>query len=326
MKIISIALITFLFLFAEESTQQIPSAFNTKPQDTAKTQDQILDDFEENNEISNNNQMMFLNAIQGSFFQKDKQKTDNSLFIDYKNGEIYNVRLRYAMTTTFVFGDDEIAHIILGDEVGFNAKILGDKKYQISNILMLKPLQIGVDSNLTIIGKSGKIYTFYIFSTTFTNRKNPAISVFVKSPNYLSNFKGNQYPITEKKFIKEESDFRKVNYQAKVFDDEKFLKIGDEVNHLYIEKKKIIKGYKQSPKNSKTIMVLEIFNDGDFTYFKFDRSNAKSKFPVAYKVVDGYDNPVNSKIVGDYLVAEDISDKWTLWLGDEYICIRKEKK
>ncbi|GAA9987556.1 hypothetical protein VN1000_15440 [Helicobacter pylori] len=73
-------------------------------------------------------------------------------------------------------------------------------------------------------------------------------------------------------------------------------------------------------------LPTQIFNDEQFTYFKFNRSNARSKFPVVYKVVDGYDNPVNSRVVGDYLIAEDVSNQWNLKLGKAYLCIEKIAK
>ncbi len=51
------------------------------------------------------------------------------------------------MTTTFIF-DEPIAQVVLGDDIGFSTKMLGeDKEHLISNILLVKPLQIGVDSN-----------------------------------------------------------------------------------------------------------------------------------------------------------------------------------
>lgn len=323
-----LCLLIVSFLFAESPT---PSPFKESSQPPLP-QTEESDDMESLE--GTNNQMMFLDAIQESFFKSERKKTDNSVFINYHNGETYKIRLRYAMTTSFIFANDEVSHIILGDDVGFNAKLLGEKKHQISNIVLIKPLQIGIDSNLTIVGKSGKIYTFYIFSTHFTNRKNPAISVFISSNDYNNtpqnkirqkNTKQTKASSNHKK--RRLSDFRGVDYQARVVDDGRFLKIGDEVNHLYIQKSKIIRGYKQKPRafssEAKKMMALEIFNDDDFTYFKFNRASAKSKFPTVYKVVDGYDNPVNSKVVGDYLIAEDISDRWTLRMGDEYVCVSK---
>lgn len=327
---------------AQQNTQS-PFKENYQASESPQENKTTSQDSQESNsdfseiDSSQNSQMIFLNAIQESFFSKKRKKTDNSLFIDYHNGETHNIRLRYAMTTTFIFANDEIAYIVLGDEVGFSTKILGDSKNQVSNIVLVKPLQMGVDTNLTIIGKSGKIYTFYLFSTTFTNGRNPAISVFVSSRNYFQNAKSktaqnknvkNQVKATYKK--KKLEDFRSIDYQARVIDDGKFLKIGDPVNHLYIEKKRVVKGYRQKPKahskEAKKIMAIEIFNDDDFTYFKFNRANAKSKFPAVYKVVDGYDNPINTRVVGDYLIAEDVSDRWTLRIGEEWVCIFKEEK
>lgn len=339
--LISIALCGII-VFAQETQPITPTPFkeNSNPpsQPSQPTNPNLSDDLDFEENAPEENPMQNLNAIQDSFFRKDYKKSDNSVFINYQIGETYKIRLRYAMITTFVF-DEEISHFVLGDEIGFSAKILGEKKKKISNMLLIKPLKIGIDSNLTIVGKSGKIYTFYIFSTSYTNRKNPLITAYISSENFFGNLKqstpqsntskSNNKPNKPKK-KRTLDDFREINYQARIIDDGKFLKIGDEVNHLYIQKSKIKRGYTQKPKafssKAKAMQAIEIFNDDDFTYFKFNRSDALVKFPVVYKVVDGYDNPVNSKVVGDYLVAEDVSDKWTLRMGDEYVCIRKEEK
>ncbi|MGL2872625.1 TrbG/VirB9 family P-type conjugative transfer protein, partial [Helicobacter pylori] len=294
-----------------------------------------------------------------------------------------------------------------------------DKEHLISNILLIKPLQIGVDSNLTIIGKSGKVYSFYMFSTTYTSSKNPALMVYISSKEYFKNFTTTKKEINKenkpthstqnkdiktshnvpKKItkkspnIKEQNPLTKstkialanapislnrfkspsyppsnalansrkasenfkvisnqtkdemkyVDYSAKIKDDGKFIKIGDNVNHIYINKKKMEYGYviidkkkrkwyclwmckKVVKSKYKDDLPTQIFNDEQFTYFKFNRSNARSKFPVVYKVIDGYDNPVNSRVVGDYLIAEDVSNQWNLKLGKAYLCIEKIAK
>ncbi len=324
--------------------------------------------------------------------------------------------------------------MVLGDDIGFSTKMLGeDKEHLISNILLIKPLQIGVDSNLTIIGKSGKVYSFYMFSTTYTSSKNPALMVYISSKEYFKNFtttkkeisKENkpthstqnkdiktshnvpkkitkkspnikeQNPLTESKnptttkialanapislnrfkspsyppsnalansrkasenfkvisnqtkTFKEhrhsQDEMKYVDYSAKIKDDGKFIKIGDNVNHIYINKKKMEYGYVIIDKKKRKWYCLwickkvvrskykddlptQIFNDEQFTYFKFNRSNARSKFTVVYKVIDGYDNPVNSRVVGDYLIAEDVSNQWNLKLGKAYLCIEKIAK
>ncbi len=303
------------------------------------------DDFlEEANETAPahlNHPMQDLNAIQGSFFDKNRSKMSNTLNIDYFQGQTYKIRLRYAMATLLFFSKP-ISDFVLGDKVGFDAKILESN----DRILLIKPLQIGVDSNISVIDNEGKIFSFYVFSTTFTSSKHPNLQVFIEDKNYYSNAflkpqkenKENKENIlenapTNNKPLKEEKEETKEK-------EEETITIGDNTNAMKIIKKDIQKGYKAlkssqrkwyclgicSKKSKLSLMPEEIFNDKQFTYFKFDKKLALSKFPVIYKVVDGYDNPVNTRIVGDYIIAEDVSAKWTLRLGKDYLCIRFVKK
>ncbi|WQW55251.1 TrbG/VirB9 family P-type conjugative transfer protein [Helicobacter pylori] len=303
------------------------------------------DDFlEEANETAPahlNHPMQDLNAIQGSFFDKNRSKMSNTLNINYFQGQTYKIRLRYAMATLLFFSKP-ISDFVLGDKVGFDAKILESN----DRILLIKPLQIGVDSNISVIDSEGKIFSFYVFSTTFTSSKHPNLQVFIEDKNYYSNAfikpqKENQEnkentlenAPTNNKPLKAEKEEAKEK-------EEETITIGDNTNAMKIVKKDIQKGYKTlkssqrkwyclwacSKKSKLSLMPKEIFNDKQFTYFKFDKRLALSKFPVIYKVVDGYDNPVNTRIVGDYIIAEDVSTKWTLRLGKDYLCIRFVKK
>ncbi|MGN8422990.1 TrbG/VirB9 family P-type conjugative transfer protein [Helicobacter pylori] len=304
------------------------------------------DDFlEEANETAPahlNHPMQDLNAIQGSFFDKNRSKMSNTLNIDYFQGQTYKIRLRYAMATLLFFSKP-ISDFVLGDKVGFDAKILESN----DRILLIKPLQIGVDSNISVIDSEGKIFSFYVFSTTFTSSKHPNLQVFIEDKNYYTNAfikpqKENQENMTEnapKDAQKNNKPLKEEKEETKTPEEEAII-IGDNTNAMKIIKKDIQKGYKAlkssqrkwyclwacSKKSKLSLMPKEIFNDKQFTYFKFDKRLALSKFPVIYKVVDGYDNPVNTRIVGDYIIAEDVSAKWTLRLGKDYLCIRFVKR
>ncbi|GAA9576278.1 hypothetical protein HpHA54_10330 [Helicobacter pylori] len=297
--------------------------------------DDFLEEANETAPANLNHLMQDLNAIQGSFFDKNRSKMSNTLNVDYFQGQTYKIRLRYAMATLLFFSKP-ISDFVLGDKVGFDAKILESN----DRILLIKPLQIGVDSNISVIDNEGKIFSFYVFSTTFTSSKHPNLQVFIEDKNYYSNAfmkpqnKENtleKAPTNNNKPLKEEKEETK---------EEETITIGDNTNAMKIVKKDIQKGYKAlkssqrkwyclgicSKKSKLSLMPEEIFNDKQFTYFKFDKKLALSKFPVIYKVVDGYDNPVNTRIVGDYIIAEDVSAKWTLRLGKDYLCIRFIKK
>ncbi|GAA7785959.1 hypothetical protein JP0176_03150 [Helicobacter pylori] len=297
--------------------------------------DDFLEEANETAPANLNHPMQDLNAIQGSFFDKNRSKMSNTLNVDYFQGQTYKIRLRYAMATLLFFSKP-ISDFVLGDKVGFDAKILESN----DRILLIKPLQIGVDSNISVIDNEGKVFSFYVFSTTFTSSKHPNLQVFIEDKNYYSNAfmkpqnKENtleKAPTNNNKPLKEEKEETK---------EEETITIGDNTNAMKIVKKDIQKGYKAlkssqrkwyclgicSKKSKLSLMPEEIFNDKQFTYFKFDKKLALSKFPVIYKVVDGYDNPVNTRIVGDYIIAEDVSAKWTLRLGKDYLCIRFVKK
>ncbi len=297
--------------------------------------DDFLEEANETAPANLNHPMQDLNAIQGSFFDKNRSKMSNTLNVDYFQGQTYKIRLRYAMATLLFFSKP-ISDFVLGDKVGFDAKILESN----DRILLIKPLQIGVDSNISVIDNEGKVFSFYVFSTTFTSSKHPNLQVFIEDKNYYSNAfmkpqnKENtleKAPTNNNKPLKEEKEESK---------EEETITIGDNTNAMKIVKKDIQKGYRAlkssqrkwyclgicSKKSKLSLMPEEIFNDKQFTYFKFDKKLALSKFPVIYKVVDGYDNPVNTRIVGDYIIAEDVSAKWTLRLGKDYLCIRFIKK
>ncbi|GAA7887382.1 hypothetical protein BTM126_11660 [Helicobacter pylori] len=302
--------------------------------------DDFLEEANETAPANLNHPMQDLNAIQGSFFDKNRSKMSNTLNVDYFQGQTYKIRLRYAMATLLFFSKP-ISDFVLGDKVGFDAKILESN----DRILLIKPLQIGVDSNISVIDNEGKIFSFYVFSTTFTSSKHPNLQVFIEDKNYYSNAfmkpqnKENALentPTNDNKPLKEEP----LKEEKEETKEEETITIGDNTNAMKIVKKDIQKGYRAlkssqrkwyclgicSKKSKLSLMPEEIFNDKQFTYFKFDKKLALSKFPVIYKVVDGYDNPVNTRIVGDYIIAEDVSAKWTLRLGKDYLCIRFIKK
>ncbi|GAA7180039.1 TrbG/VirB9 family P-type conjugative transfer protein [Helicobacter pylori] len=299
--------------------------------------DDFLEEANETAPTNLNHPMQDLNAIQGSFFDKNRSKMSNTLNIDYFQGQTYKIRLRYAMATLLFFSKP-ISDFVLGDKVGFDAKILESN----DRILLIKPLQIGVDSNISVIDNEGKIFSFYVFSTTFTSSKHPNLQVFIEDKNYYSNafMKPQNKENKENTFENAPTNNKPLKEEKEETKEEETITIGDNTNAMKIVKKDIQKGYRAlkssqrkwyclgicSKKSKPSLMPEEIFNDKQFTYFKFDKKLALSKFPVIYKVVDGYDNPVNTRIVGDYIIAEDVSAKWTLRLGKDYLCIRFVKK
>ena len=74
----------------------------------------------------------------------------------------------------------------------------------------------------------------------------------------------------------------------------------------------------------KNIEPLQVFDDGEFTYFKFKDIN--SELPAIFLVgKDGSESLVNYRISKKYLVVERVGKKFTLRNGPEIICVYNEK-
>lgn len=332
-------------------------AFSAEPNpfadggDSGGGDDSIFDDTETTTKATN--KMMFLDAVQKKFWSPSRKPSDNTLNIKFVAGETHKIRTRANMTTTIILDGDKIASVIIGDSVGFEMKELGTSKYDLSNILTIKPKLIGIDTNLTIIGESGNIYSFYVFSTDHKNRRNPAFLVFVSEIRKIDKIKVEN--LEEKAKKEQEKAFKKLigndtSNEQENNEDKKHLSafqlsdsieeetdkeiiIGDKINKIKIKKDEIKRGYMQFPKTkwgveskaSVKLKAKDIFHDKKWTYFKFDRELATSKFPAIFRVIDGYDNPMNSRIVGNYLIVETIADKWTMRIGDEWVCVRTQE-
>lgn len=72
--------------------------------------------------------------------------------------------------------------------------------------------------------------------------------------------------------------------------------------------------------DKKGIALNRVFDDGQFTYFLFDKD---TDIPAIYVVgKDGTESIVNSRREGPYMVIERVADRFTLRNGTAYLCVR----
>lgn len=76
---------------------------------------------------------------------------------------------------------------------------------------------------------------------------------------------------------------------------------------------------------AENVSPLEVFDDGEFTYFKFKDINAQ--YPAIFEVLpDGNESLINFRISPNgYLVIEMVSSQFTLRYGNELACVFNEK-
>jgi type IV secretory pathway VirB9-like protein len=324
-----------------------------------------------------------------------------------------------AKTTVFLpYGDKPISQAN-GSPEAFKIELPKEdkSKYDLSNTFTISSKYVRTDTTLTIIGASGRVYNFYIYSVGLNSKVIPNSTVFItldgKMPllnkrvdlnekdkqilalkNEIKQYK-EKLDITIQKETKNLKKFNIASIQldykfdddfnlAAVFNDDEYtyFKFKDKFNipkFYYVDEKKdkitlnfimfenIIKVHKLSSNWSLELNgeILEIkkignfeieysnkklyvdmtktkyniksisgddklkpqiiFYDKQFTYFKFDMSSGFNAFPLVYRVVDGYDNFVDTEIVNDYVVVKTLHDGFTLRLGELHNCIRLAK-
>ena len=60
----------------------------------------------------------------------------------------------------------------------------------------------------------------------------------------------------------------------------------------------------------------------DYNKFKYEKKK-NGKIPAVFAVIDKLDTPVETKVIGDWIIAETRNNKWTIWSGESYVCIEK---
>lgn len=260
---------------------------------------------------------------------KDGQDLKMIENIKYEPNKTYKIPLRQFLSTYFIFDNDNIAFFDTGDNVSFTSKLLGVGKYDFSNVLMITPKVIGVDTNLTVFGESGNVYNFYIYSTNHESQIQPKNLVHISEERTA--IEKIKVVNLEKEKVQEAYEEQKkkekelVSTVGNIDDQIDYATIGEGINQIKIKREEIIQDFIQDGED-KELFAGEIFRDKKFVYFKFDSKNGLIKFPIIYRVIEGIDNPINTRVVGNYIIAETISNSFTLRFGDNnHVCVRRLK-
>lgn len=274
-------------------------------------------------------QTVKLNKVQAAF---DKAKPqDNTRIYPWKPNVTYKIKLREFMQSVVILPTNEkITGYVLGDTINFAVKVL-PANLQRFIVFGRDP---GADTNLTVFGDSGRIYSFYLRIDSVESAFVPDLLVYVmddsmtydqaqggltelalSTPAKEPGKEAAQKPEAEKPCLECQIE----EYPAQQFQRDYLRELpqtsGKNANKEYI-----------MSKGSRDLAPLAIFDDGFFTYFKFgDGSLDAIKVPVIYQVIDGYDSLLNTRVEGGYIVAETTNDKFTIRRGDKFLCIRNKR-
>ena len=206
----------------------------------------------------------------------------------YRPSEIIRFRTREYMTTTIVLPKWEcVNEMIVGDETAYDVKLLKP------HLVLVRPKEfVGLDSTLTLIGASGRVYSFYMRSEGYNSKHVSDVCVYVRAQRTES---GGQR--AEKETEKPMPDY---------------------LEDAYVNPSDLSFAFDMA--GDAEIAPERVYSDGIRTWFDYGANIKKKSLPTIYKVEDGIDTPINVNREGTKLVAQAVGN-FCLKHGVKVVCV-----
>ena len=200
--------------------------------------------------------------------------------VAYDPNQVYELMGTYGYQTTIEFASDEQIKVrTLGDSIAWQTVINGSR-------LFVKPVEPNAATNMTIITNK-RTYFFKLNSTAKQRDMTFLVRFIYPNASMLNTASGMPNSGNDR--------------SGKGFDPAT-------LNLHYAAS-----GDKQA------IPLQRAFDDGEFTYFQFDKN---SEIPAFYIVgSDGTESVVNTRREGAYMVVERTGHLFTLRNGDAHLCV-----
>lgn len=202
----------------------------------------------------------------------------------YNPNDVYRYIGHYTYQGFIEFAEGEtVSTISMGDPTLWLFEHLGNR-------LFLKPVgEDNSETNMTVITNL-KVYHFELMAKEAKGINDKDLIFVVR---FL-------YP--------EEKDKNIVQFPKKPTSDEPDMRDLSIYNFAY--------QYTGEP----SIAPIKVFDNGEFTYFKFTNKNAE--IPAIFSVdANGYESLVNFRSTGDYIIVERVSKQYTLRSGSDIVCV-----
>lgn len=251
---------------------------------------------------------------------------------------VYKVRTREFMTTTVILPNDaKIATADLGDPNGFQVKV------KAANMVAVRPVSYGMDTNLTIYTESGRVYPIYVRAESFNSKNVPDVLVKIVgqeappkietiavepapgAPGDEGRREKDDAPGAEKKSGGGETKGDKIASAVEAMTNPKAAP-GDFVQHEPFDPSELHgwRDYKLwgGGDDADELKPVAVFRDKKFTYLQYGRKYPALELPTAYVTRDGIDELVGSRVQGTTYIVEATARLITLKNGKSYVCIQ----
>jgi type IV secretion system protein VirB9 len=209
----------------------------------------------------------------------------------YNPRDVVKIEATYGYHTLVEFADDEVIQtLLIGDSVAWEAE-----RSAAGNRISLKPKEENTGTNLTVI-TDRRTYSFALQAGRAT-----AASRMTWRLRF-------EYP--EEDAARREAQVQRAELQRASFVNPDAPANPGRWNFEY------------SYGGTETLRPAQLFDDGEFTYFKFGRT---SDLPAVF-VVDAQKNEalVNARVSGEYLVVHRVAKQFALRSGAALTCIFNE--
>ena len=209
----------------------------------------------------------------------------------WKPNHVMAIRTREFMATTVHLPQfDTINRVVVGDPVIFEVQTVRP------NVIAVRPTHAGADSNITIIGTSGNVYSFYIRSEGHNSINVADITVYVDASS--GGVGGANYGILDpaRNLSGAGGSVAQVDRALSSYTGQ----IPSYIREVMFDPENIdfdMKILASTPEDT-AIAPLRVFNDGVWTYFDYGDKADTVRRPVVYHVVDDVDTLVNTRTVG----------------------------
>lgn len=210
--------------------------------------------------------------------------------VNYNKNDVYVIHGHYGYSTHIVFDKDEvIEHLSPGDSIAwqFNPK---------KNHLFLQPVEDRADTNLSVMTNK-RMYNFELRAGEARSSSDPSLSFVIQFhyPHEKLQRQLKEKEIADNKEVKEQK-----KWVAQDFDPAR-------LNFMY------------SMRGSDEIAPSKVFDDGQFTYFQFEKN---TKTPAIFLVdSDKSESLVNYHVKGQYVVVQSTGAQFILRENKKATCI-----
>ena len=223
---------------------------------------------------------------------------------------VYRIRTRELMVSTVVLPEDRrIEQVDLGDPVGFEIQTRG------GTMVVVRPRAFGIDTNMNVYTDKG-VMSFYLRAEGFDSDHVPDLVVRIEPGDPLAESAIKPPAPT----ISHPREPRGSLIRPLDLDNLR-NPLMDGSGDIAFDPAKLRGWGQYKLSGAESLRPETVFRDDHFTYVNFGDRWTGIELPVAFVVIDGIDETVNTRIQGQTLIIESTATLISLKSGESYLCI-----